>query len=76
MTLFVDGRNLNNRHAIGDISAVVDYRNLLPFQQAIFYPVERRAVYGGGSRAFLSNGTGAGSLTLRRKIAKCGPARV
>jgi iron complex outermembrane recepter protein len=47
VTLFIDGRNLSNRHAIGDISAVVDYRTLQPSQQATFHPVERRAVYGG-----------------------------
>ena len=44
---FVDARNLSNKKAIGDIGAVVDYRALLPFQQAIFYPVERRALYAG-----------------------------
>jgi iron complex outermembrane receptor protein len=45
--LFVDARNLTGEKAVGDISAVVDYRTLLPFQQAIFYPIERRAVFGG-----------------------------
>ena len=44
---YVDVRNLTNKKAIGDISAVVEYRTLLPFQKAIFYPVERRAVYAG-----------------------------
>jgi iron complex outermembrane receptor protein len=44
---FVDARNLANRKAVGDISAVVDYRTLQPFQRAIFYPVERRAVFAG-----------------------------
>lgn len=45
--LYVDVRNLTNKKAIGDMSAVVDYQALLPFQQAIFYPVERRAAYAG-----------------------------
>jgi iron complex outermembrane receptor protein len=45
--IFVDARNLANRKAVGDISAVVDYRTLQPFQRAIFYPVERRAVFAG-----------------------------
>jgi len=45
--LFVDIRNLTNRKAVGDISAVVDYAKLTPAQQAIFYPIERRAVYAG-----------------------------
>lgn len=47
VVLFFDARNLTDEKAVGDISAVVDYRTLLPFQQAIFYPVERRAVFGG-----------------------------
>lgn len=42
ITLFVDGRNLTQERAIGDISAVVRYTG-----QAAFYPVERRAIYGG-----------------------------
>jgi iron complex outermembrane receptor protein len=45
--LFADARNLTNKRAIGDISAVVDYDNLLPFQKAIFYPVERRSLFMG-----------------------------
>ncbi|NUT01552.1 MAG: TonB-dependent receptor [Sphingomonas sp.] len=45
--LFVDVRNINKRKAIGDISAVINYNNLLPFQRSIFYPVERRAFYVG-----------------------------
>ena len=45
--VFVDARNLANRKAVGDISAVVDYRTLQPFQRVIFYPVERRALYAG-----------------------------
>ncbi|WP_176590098.1 TonB-dependent receptor [Sphingobium sp. EM0848] len=47
ITLFVDARNLTGKRAIGDISAVVDYSKLTPASQAIFYPIERRAVYGG-----------------------------
>ena len=46
-TLFLDARNLTARRAIGDISAVVDYAALAPGGRAIFYPVERRAVYAG-----------------------------
>lgn len=42
VTLFLDGRNLTQERAIGDISAVVRYTG-----QAAFYPVERRAIYGG-----------------------------
>lgn len=42
VTLFLDGRNLTQKRAIGDISAVVRYTG-----QAAFYPVERRAIYGG-----------------------------
>jgi iron complex outermembrane receptor protein len=45
--MFVDARNLTAKKAIGDISAVVDYRTLLPFQRAIFYPIERRALFAG-----------------------------
>ena len=45
--LFVDARNLTNKKAVGDIGAVVDYRTLLPSQQAIFYPIERRVLYAG-----------------------------
>ena len=33
--------------AVGDISAVVNYDTLTTSQQAIFYPIERRAVYAG-----------------------------
>ena len=47
LELFVDARNLTNKRAVGDISAVVDDRLLQPSQQAIFFPVERRAVYAG-----------------------------
>ena len=41
--LFLDLRNLTARKAIGDISAVL----LASPASAIYYPVERRAVYGG-----------------------------
>ncbi|WP_242129916.1 TonB-dependent receptor [Sphingobium sp. Sx8-8] len=47
VTLFLDARNLTGERAIGDIGAVVDYSRLAPASQAIFYPIERRAVYGG-----------------------------
>jgi iron complex outermembrane receptor protein len=43
VTVFVDARNLTNRKAIGDISAAV----LATPGAAIYFPVERRAVYGG-----------------------------
>ncbi|MBB6190555.1 iron complex outermembrane receptor protein [Sphingobium wenxiniae] len=42
VTLFLDARNLTQKRAIGDISAVVQYMG-----QASFYPLERRAFYGG-----------------------------
>ena len=42
VTLYLDARNLAAKRAIGDIGAVVLYSG-----QAAFYPVERRAVYGG-----------------------------
>ncbi len=42
VTLFVDARNLTGKEAVGDISAVVSNTGT-----AIYYPVERRAVYGG-----------------------------
>lgn len=41
--LFVDARNLLNEKAIGDISAAIAATPA----SAIFYPVERRAVFGG-----------------------------
>jgi iron complex outermembrane receptor protein len=47
LSLFLDARNLTNRKAVGDISAVVNYAALATSQRAIFYPVERRAIYGG-----------------------------
>jgi iron complex outermembrane receptor protein len=52
IALFVEGRNLSNRRAIGDVSAVVDYRMLTAAQRAIFYPAERRAVYCGLRASF------------------------
>ncbi|MGC4251836.1 MAG: TonB-dependent receptor [Sphingobium sp.] len=42
VTLFLDARNLTQKRAIGDIGAVVQYSG-----QASFYPIERRAFYGG-----------------------------
>lgn len=45
--MFVDARNLTNEKAVGDISAVVDFGKLTPAQRSIFYPVERRAFFGG-----------------------------
>ena len=52
MKAFLDVRNLTARKAIGDISAVVSYSpddpaTALDESSAAFYPVERRAVYGG-----------------------------
>jgi iron complex outermembrane receptor protein len=47
LTLFLDARNLTDRKAAGDVSAVVNYAALTAAQRAIFYPVERRAVFGG-----------------------------
>ena len=41
--LFLDARNLTGKKAIGDISAII----LAAPTSAIYYPVERRAVYGG-----------------------------
>ncbi|RJF86088.1 TonB-dependent receptor family protein [Sphingomonas cavernae] len=43
LTLFFDARNLTGEKAIGDISAVV----VATPASAIYYPVERRAFYGG-----------------------------
>lgn len=45
--LFLDARNLTNKKAAGNISAVVDFNALTPTQRAIFHPVERRAVFAG-----------------------------
>ena len=41
--LFVDARNLTGKKAVGDISAVLTATST----SAIYYPVERRAIYGG-----------------------------
>lgn len=41
--LFVDARNLTGEKAIGDVSAAI----LATPASAIYYPVERRAIYGG-----------------------------
>lgn len=41
--LFLDARNLTGKKAIGDISAVLTATDA----SAIYYPVERRAIYGG-----------------------------
>ena len=41
--LFLDARNLTNKKAVGDISAAIK----ASAASAIYYPVERRAVYGG-----------------------------
>jgi iron complex outermembrane receptor protein len=41
--IFVDARNLTNKRAVGDIAAVIR----AAATSAIYYPVERRAVFGG-----------------------------
>ena len=41
--LFLDARNLAGHNAIGDVSATI----LATPASAIYYPVERRAVFGG-----------------------------
>ncbi len=43
LDLFLDARNLTGKKAIGDISAVLTATSA----SAIYYPVERRAIYGG-----------------------------
>ena len=48
VTLFLDARNLTDRDAAGDIGAVIAYAPA----NAIFYPVERRSVFGGVRAAF------------------------
>ena len=48
VTLFVDARNLTGKKAVGDISAVI---TATPATVA-FYPVERRAFYGGVRASF------------------------
>ncbi|KEQ50194.1 TonB-dependent receptor family protein [Sphingobium chlorophenolicum] len=52
VTLFLDARNLTGERAVGDISAVVRYVSDNPATLAnegsvAFYPIERRAFYGG-----------------------------
>lgn len=52
VTLFLDARNLTGKKAVGDISAVVRYVQDNPATVAdegsvAFYPIERRAFYGG-----------------------------
>ncbi|RYD59877.1 MAG: TonB-dependent receptor [Sphingomonadales bacterium] len=47
-TLFADARNLADRKAAGDVSAVIAYAPA----NAIFYPVERRSVFAGVRAAF------------------------
>ncbi len=52
VTLFVDARNLTQKRAVGDISALVKYAADDPATSidegsVAFYPLERRAVYGG-----------------------------
>ncbi|AMK24459.1 MULTISPECIES: TonB-dependent receptor family protein [unclassified Sphingobium] len=52
VTLFLDARNLTGERAVGDISALVRYvpdnpATLVNEGSVAFYPVERRAFYGG-----------------------------
>lgn len=48
LSLFVDARNLANKKAAGDASAVIAYAP----SGAIFYPVERRSLFAGMRAAF------------------------
>lgn len=48
LDLFIDARNLTDRKAVGDLSAAVS----ASASSAIFYPVERRAVYAGARARF------------------------
>ncbi|AUW60619.1 ligand-gated channel protein (plasmid) [Sphingobium sp. SCG-1] len=48
LTLFVDARNLTDKKGIGDISATI---NATP-NSVIYYPLERRSVYGGVRATF------------------------
>ncbi|RYE03560.1 MAG: TonB-dependent receptor [Sphingomonadales bacterium] len=48
MTLFADARNLGDRKAAGDVSAVIAYAPA----SAIYFPVERRSVFAGVRAAF------------------------
>jgi iron complex outermembrane receptor protein len=43
VNIFVDARNVTGVKAIGDVSAAI----LATPASAIYYPVERRAIYGG-----------------------------
>ena len=57
VTLFVDARNLTNKKAVGDISAILRYVANNPATAAdegsvAFYPIERRAFYGGLRMSF------------------------
>ncbi|QGP77685.1 TonB-dependent receptor family protein [Sphingobium sp. CAP-1] len=52
VTVFLDARNLTNRRAVGDISALVRYTadkraTAVDEGSVAFYPVERRALYAG-----------------------------
>lgn len=52
VTLFLDARNLTQKRAIGDISALVRYTpdvaaTAVDEGSVAFYPLERRAIYGG-----------------------------
>ncbi|RJG55607.1 TonB-dependent receptor [Sphingobium terrigena] len=52
ITLFLDARNLTQKRAVGDISALVRYTPDVAATAAdegsvAFYPLERRAIYGG-----------------------------
>lgn len=52
VTLFLDSRNLTQKRAVGDISALVRYTpddaaTAADEGSTAFYPVERRAIYGG-----------------------------
>ncbi len=52
VTLFLDARNLTGKKGVGDISAVTRYVQDNPLisgdsSSVAFYPIERRAVYGG-----------------------------
>src|SRR3546814_1496392 len=48
VTLFLDARNLTGKKAVGDISAVI----MSDTATVAYYPVERRAVYGGVHMTF------------------------
>ncbi len=48
LDIFADLRNLAGKRAIGDVSAVIAATS----ESAIYYPVERRAVYAGARARF------------------------